>query len=115
MVKYSEYMGLGSEKLIQEMKICKQQQRSEGRGTNSRLLPVSNNLTSTPSTSPLWFQKILKSNFVHGIFVDDLAFPEVENMRKSFWMLKEGENGKNFDKKVNSLTGTQLVLGTSSA
>ena len=29
---------------------------------------------------------------------------EVENIRKSFWRLKEGEKGKNFDKKVNSLT-----------
>ena len=29
---------------------------------------------------------------------------EVENMRKHFWRLKEGEKGKNFDKKVNSLT-----------
>ena len=29
---------------------------------------------------------------------------ELENIRKSFWKLKEGEKGKNFDKKVNSLT-----------
>ena len=29
---------------------------------------------------------------------------EVENIRKSFWRLKEGGKGKNFDKKVNSLT-----------
>ena len=31
-------------------------------------------------------------------------FREVENIRKSFWRLKEEEKGKNFDKKVNSLT-----------
>ena len=35
---------------------------------------------------------------------------EVENMRKSFWRLKEGEKGKNFDKKVNSLIGTKFVV-----
>ena len=29
---------------------------------------------------------------------------DVENIRKSFWRFKEGEKGKNFDKKVNSLT-----------
>ena len=28
---------------------------------------------------------------------------EVESIRKSFWWLKEGEKGKNFDRKVNSL------------
>ena len=29
---------------------------------------------------------------------------EGENIRKSFWRLKEGKKGQNFDKKVNSLT-----------
>jgi hypothetical protein len=29
---------------------------------------------------------------------------DVENIRKIFWRLKEGEKGKNFDKKVNGLT-----------
>ena len=49
-----------------------------------------------------FFQK----NFFAKIVFSDciLKIAEVENIRKSFWRLKEGEKGKNFDKKVNSLT-----------
>ena len=38
---------------------------------------------------------------------------EVENIRKSFWRLREGEKGKN--KKVNSLTRYKIGGSTSTS
>ena len=55
-----------------------------------------------------------KNFFAKIIFLECLLeIVEVENIRKSFWRLKEGEKGKNFDKEVNSLT--RYKIGGSSS
>ena len=40
---------------------------------------------------------------------------EVENIKKSFRRLKEGEKGKNFDKKMNSLTRYKIGGGSTTS